>query len=267
MNNRTWFGLFGSDNSATIAFDEAIRTKSVMRGGGYSIICFGSYNQYHYTATRQLNSFSLYCAFPLHNWYENVINEFNAKFKNIQITVIKTKKYNEYSEPFDGTVLYYEDEPGYLKKGAKGEFVLMRMDINEEYNDLCKYFLPVIIGMFIRMHSFSLQFVPDDAKKDYIKDTIKRNNDWYLRQESAMSGFALTEEDFYALDNIVFMNDTFKKSYSSVKYFDGANAISIGSQVKPYCIYYVIDCTINNNVIAKYGDDVDDDDYDEEDED
>lgn len=239
-----WYGFFNDDEHATEEFTAQFSTVHSGKSADYlkySFVCFGWYPS-HYERRGKRKEF--YFALPMRDWYKNVVDEFNGTFNNIKVEVVSEIPYNRIYSSYYGSIADVRiDNPAKGRIEFIGKFVLFHIKIDEGYNKSPRYLFPVLIGMYIRMHSRAKTFIVDDYKEQYLAKTIDKNNEpRQISDEYTMSGYPLTMDLFLKLDDVDLMNRTFSTNLRGVKFFSSDYGhVGVGYKVHPYSVYYVLD--------------------------
>ena len=156
---------------------------------------------------RRSTDAEFYFAFPLlPQWFDKVVKDFNTKFDNINIKIIKEK---------DVTVLKKtDDESDYTEVTLKS--ALFTIEFNKKYSYDAVEFLRYFIHHFLKMMSLTENYIPeryiDAAPKFGFVKSVLAINSWNCKGNSykSLSEYPIRLGEFLLMDKIHLMNKRFK---------------------------------------------------------
>lgn len=175
---------------------------------GYFRGCFG---YYHGASINKDVKNPFYFSFPLVPvWYEDVVNDFNKAFKNIQYKIIKDKSF--YVKKIT-TKDYYGNKTSVVeaekddKDAVEFRVPLFEIEFNENYSKGGIYYLRYFLHHFLRMLSLVEGYIDPLTKKpdgDLVDFVLTVNNK--KRGYRSLSERIITRKDFLKLDNVKFIS-------------------------------------------------------------
>jgi len=217
----------------------------------YSNACFGSVHRVFASMNNRLKDFdslSFYVGFLGDSEFTKIVaDEFNSKFKNINVTPFTTLNYYKINDPFSGKAISTE------KPEIDHEIVelcFIKISISTEYNRAIRYAMFALIAFYFRMFMYcdtypGLDFSKKEDNETYMSFAIKYNQN-HPDNHGSMSSYKNTTVDlFLKLDDIDFMNSTFNRDMSMGYYSYTSKPFYIDLEnttyIYPFCYYLVMD--------------------------
>lgn len=143
---------------------------------------------------------NMYYLFPCKDSIDNYLNDFNRKFSNIKITIVK-----EYKLTFNNRG--WTNKFDYSPNGDR--YVLLGIYLLGGYNALPKYVIPLVISTMLRYND--VNYFTDRDNFKWVKSVINYNNEDENRfEESSISYYNFDYEDLMVLDSVEKTNEIFK---------------------------------------------------------
>ena len=184
-----WYSLC-LDTKSAIA-----KHKQEFAKGGEWEPCFGWYYSFY------KKEYSLYYMFKPKDSLESFVADFNSKFNNIKLSIIKEFILKHSNRGWETN--YTEDPSG-------DRFVFCKVDILGAYNNLSQYVLPLVCATLLRYNDE--QYFKDD-NFSAVKSVITYNNQGnHSQKEPAISYYPFDYDTLMVLDDVERMNKIFDGS-------------------------------------------------------
>ena len=205
------FNFHNNDEEAIQYFDERFKYGFTCPNHP----CFGQY----YSVYKEDKTF--YLTMPMVYWIEDAIKQWNNKFENIKVEIVKSVMFGfgrgKKDRWGDSETLYTTDS-NYLMHSV----AMFKFNLNPAYNKFAQFIIPRMVGTILRYLSVndrfsSLETKPTNNIFEYIcevnSDEDCQNVDNTLLQEDDGNLSELTVEVIEMLDNIELMNKAFEKEF------------------------------------------------------
>jgi len=171
-----------------------------IRDGFRNFDCMDAY--WSWATTDKLKNNFYFGFFLQPDWVENVVDEFNSKFKNFSVEIVYKKDWNIWAkkEWYDSQFYYTNDSEGEIHSKAGGYIYKLNCHIELKTNTKRKIFY--LFHHFFRSISISEYVIQLDSPTpytNYIEFVLSKNNK--STSGRALTDYFATEEDFLALDD------------------------------------------------------------------
>ncbi len=204
-------------------------------------ICLSSYYN-----VWESNDIPMYFSLPLIEWGKKALIDFNNKFNNIKIeilseryiyygTIVKESAYGS-----NTVTTYFHDEKLFdPKKHKKIYLPLFTVKYNDNYSDLSKYLIPMMVSMYVRLFAVNDYYThfEDKEPEDFLQYACEHNDKYFseysvhvFHEKNGSNFSTLLPEHILWFDDIELMDKAFK-SKTKGKYHDYDSSISIGTHI------------------------------------